>query len=346
MGYVEGFEHDVFLSCAPVDDQAVAGEQGWVSAFEEHLRVALSQRAGGAVKIWREQSRVDGGQLIDRTVDRALRTSAVFVALTSNGYLASDDCRRRLTVFHRVASASDVGLVVGDRPRIVNVFLTNVAPGSLPGEFDGVGGFPFHDAEHDDQIGFRSEIGRPEFKRQLRTLADAVFGLFQALNRASSGPDVPGEQQPRGALDLFISYAHEDESLREKLEEHLSALEDDGEVRLWHDRKIVAGDDWCGQIDQHLETADLILLLVSPSFLASDYCFDVETERALKRHERGEARVIPIIVRPCDWDTTRFAELQALPRDGKPITTWGNRDQAWLDVARGLRKAIFAHHSN
>ena len=89
-----------------------------------------------------------------------------------------------------------------------------------------------------------------------------------------------------------------------------------------------------------MEKADLILLLVSPAFLASDYCYDVETARALERHALGEARAIPVIVRPCDWASAPFADLQALPRDGQAVTTWANRDEAWLDVTRGLRGVI------
>ncbi len=143
----------------------------------------------------------------------------------------------------------------------------------------------------------------------------------------------------REALELFISYAHKDERLRRKLDEHLSLLVREGEIRPWHDRKIAAGDEWRGQIDDRLETADVILLLVSASFLASDYCYDVETNRALERHALGEARVMPVIVRPCDWASAPFAELQALPRDGKAVTTWRPRDAAWLDVVRGLRAA-------
>lgn len=154
---------------------------------------------------------------------------------------------------------------------------------------------------------------------------------IQAGERGST----PGDR----ALELFISYAHEDEALRAEIDQHLSLLVREGWIRPWHDREIAAGEEWRGQIDARLEAADLILLLVSPAFLASDYCFDVESSRALERHASGEARVIPVIVCPCDWSTAPFAELQALPRDGKSVTTWDNQDEAWLDVARGLRAA-------
>ena len=139
---------------------------------------------------------------------------------------------------------------------------------------------------------------------------------------------------------LFYSYAHEDELLRGELEKHLSLLHRQGLISEWHDRQILAGDEWAADIDQHLETASIVLLLISSDFLASHYCYDIEMKRALERHQRGEVRVIPIILRPCDWRTSPFARLQCLPRDGKAITTWQNPDEAFLAIADGLRRVI------
>ncbi len=144
----------------------------------------------------------------------------------------------------------------------------------------------------------------------------------------------------RGAIKVFISYSHDDEVLREELEKHLALLRREGRIHTWHDRKILAGEEWRGQIDKRLEAADVILLLVSASFIASDYCWDVETRRALERHAVGDAKVIPVIVRSCDWRAAPFAEHQSLPRDSKPVTTWSDRDQAWLDVTQGVREVI------
>jgi internalin A len=110
-----------------------------------------------------------------------------------------------------------------------------------------------------------------------------------------------------------------------------------GVISVWTDRRIEPGDLWGSEIDENLERAQIILLLVSASFIASDYCFDCEMRRAIERHERGEARVIPIIVRPVDWRNTAFSKLQGLPKDGKPITQWRNRDSAWKNVEEGIR---------
>src|SRR5215467_4123286 len=151
---------------------------------------------------------------------------------------------------------------------------------------------------------------------------------------------MPLTSGPRGAVEVFFSYSHKDQRLRDQLEAHLKLLRKEGLISSWHDHKIGAGEEWKGQIDAHLNTAQIILLLVSSDFIASDYCYDIEMKRAMERHQLGEARIIPVILRPCDWHNARFGKLQALPKDGKPITTWQNHDSAFLDVARGIRKVV------
>jgi TIR domain-containing protein len=139
---------------------------------------------------------------------------------------------------------------------------------------------------------------------------------------------------------VFYSYSHKDERHRIALSEHLKNLERQGVIRGWNDREIVAGNDWREAINEQLDSADIILLLVSASFISSDFCWGEEMTRALKRHEAGKARVIPVIVRPGDYAGARFKDIQALPKGGKAITLWANRDLAWLDVIKGIRKAI------
>ncbi len=141
-------------------------------------------------------------------------------------------------------------------------------------------------------------------------------------------------------LSLFYSYSHRDEDLRDELEKHLVLLQRTGLIRSWHDRRISPGAEWKGTIDRRLAIADIVLLLVSADFLASHYCFDVEMKMALQRHELGEATVIPVILRPVDWTDAPFAHLQALPRDGRAITLWSDRDQAFAEVARAIRGLI------
>jgi hypothetical protein len=141
-------------------------------------------------------------------------------------------------------------------------------------------------------------------------------------------------------IDLFYSYAHEDETLLKKLNTHLAALQRQGLLHAWYDRDILAGSLWAQEINTHLQTARIILLLISPEFIASDYCYGNEMTEALKRHALGEARVIPIILRPCDWQSSPFAQLQTLPKNAKAVTLWTNRDAAFADVARGVREVI------
>ena len=109
------------------------------------------------------------------------------------------------------------------------------------------------------------------------------------------------------SLEVFYSYSHHDEELRDALEKHLSILKRNGQIVGWHDRRIGAGDEWRNQIDEHVRSAHIILLLISSDFLASDYCYDIEMKLALERHQRGKAIVIPIILRPVEWHEAPFS---------------------------------------
>jgi len=137
-------------------------------------------------------------------------------------------------------------------------------------------------------------------------------------------------------LRIFCSYSHKDEELRQRLEISLAPLVQLQLIDFWHDRKISAGREWHSEIDTNLTEADIILLLVSPDFLASRYVYDIELKTALERHARSEARVVPILMRPALWDIAPFAKLQALPANGTPLTRWPDSDEAWEDIARGI----------
>ncbi len=141
-------------------------------------------------------------------------------------------------------------------------------------------------------------------------------------------------------IEVFCSYAPADEAWMRKLEAHLTLLSHQGRISLWHRRLLTAGTNWQEVIDTRLETASIILLLISADFFTSDYCYGIEMQRALERQEAGEARVIPILVRPVDWTNAPFAHLQALPTDGRPIVSWRDKDSALTDVATGIRRVI------
>jgi hypothetical protein len=151
-------------------------------------------------------------------------------------------------------------------------------------------------------------------------------------------------EAPVKPISLFYSYSHKDEDLRLKLQDHLAVLKWNGMIAEWNDRDIEAGAEWEKEIDRHLSSADIILLLISASFIASKYCWSVEVKKALERHERGEARVIPVILRPCRWQSTPFARLQATPKDAKPVTAWPDPDTAFDDVVSKIEAVVFELH--
>ena len=141
-------------------------------------------------------------------------------------------------------------------------------------------------------------------------------------------------------IRVFYSYSHEDAKYRQRLEIHLSVLRRQGLIDEWHDRKILAGHDWRDEIDQHLEQSDIILLLVSASFIASDYCYGREMKRAIELHEDGRATVIPVIIRCVNWTGLPFSELQALPADGRPVAKWHDQEEAWTQITQGIRDTV------
>lgn len=138
---------------------------------------------------------------------------------------------------------------------------------------------------------------------------------------------------------IFFSYSHKDEALRDELEVHLTALRRQGLVEFWHDRRIGAGEEFDPEIDEAIRTAHVVLLLVSPDFIASDYCYGREMTVALERHDRSEARVIPVILRPCLWQGLPFGRLMATPRDGRPVTKFPTLDDGFLEVTQAIRDA-------
>ncbi len=196
---------------------------------------------------------------------------------------------------------------------------------------------------------------RPEESMRLdhliRRLTADRAGVESALERledrldatgaesASDRPPRPDEPPPRGkAIEVFYSYAHEDEALRDELDKHLTLLRRRGVIATWHDRNISAGSEWHREISERLEAAAIILLLVSPDFIASDYIWGKELKRAMARHEAHQAVVIPIILRAVDWTGAPFNKLQALPKDAKPITLWPDRAQVLSEVSRSIRR--------
>lgn len=142
------------------------------------------------------------------------------------------------------------------------------------------------------------------------------------------------------SIELFFSYADEDEDLLNEIEKQLSSLKKQGKINPWSVRKLTPGAELETQVAQHLNSARIIILLISQYFLASDECYSIQLTRAMERYAKGEAIVIPIILRPVDWRNEAFGRLKPLPEKGKPVTSWANRDEAFENIARGIRAVV------
>jgi hypothetical protein len=146
--------------------------------------------------------------------------------------------------------------------------------------------------------------------------------------------------EPQAGARIFISYAHEDEDMKAELDKHLKVLKRSSKVEIWNDRELVAGQEWDASIMAELQRANLILLLVSVDFNASDFIWDKELAAAMERHKEGTARVVPVILRQCDWDQMPYAILQALPKNATPVTEYSDRDEAFTEIAQGVERLV------
>ena len=140
-------------------------------------------------------------------------------------------------------------------------------------------------------------------------------------------------------IEVFYAYAPQDETWVQELEKHLTLLQRQGIISTWHPRLFAAGSDWQEVIDVRLRSASIILLLISPDFLASDYCYGNEMKQALQREREKGVCVIPILLRPVDWQRAPFAHLRPLPSDATFLTEWANLDRAFAEIATGIRHA-------
>ncbi len=141
-------------------------------------------------------------------------------------------------------------------------------------------------------------------------------------------------------VSVVISYSHKDEQYKDELVTHLAPLRRSGIITDWHDRRLTAGSELDTALRERFESDAVILLLVSADYISSEYCWQTELVIAMNRHNAGQARVIPIILRPCDWRIDPISKLLAAPRDGMPVSSWPDRDAAWLDVVQKIRAAI------
>jgi HEAT repeat protein len=189
-----------------------------------------------------------------------------------------------------------------------------------------------------------SKLGQPSLIRQLYSIClasqEALFEtIFSIQNRCKFyNYEIFQGTIPQGkTISLYFSYAPADEPLQTHLSQHLTLLERQGIITSWSQRQILPGDEPAQVVNQQLNTADIILLLISANSLADDTCYNLEIQRAIERHQAGNARVIPILLRPVDWAGAPFSQLEVLPRNHQPVTTWANQDEAFREIAEGIR---------
>lgn len=193
----------------------------------------------------------------------------------------------------------------------------------------------------------KSHIRRIIRKLDVDTMTNAAAKAVGVLRKHLDAEREDGRSKPAAvkahppvAVNIFFSYAHKDEELKDRLETNLSMMKREGLLKSWSDRQINPGEEFDNVIDKHINDAHVILFLVSPDFIDSDYIWNIEMTRALERHEAREAHVIPVILRPSDWKSAPFGKLLVLPTDGKAVTLWTNEDAAFLDISKGIRKVV------
>jgi len=141
-------------------------------------------------------------------------------------------------------------------------------------------------------------------------------------------------------VKVFISYSHADERVLERLHKHLAMMQRDRLISAWYDHAILPGANLDRTIKSELESADIFVALLSPDYLASNYCYEKEFEFAQEQARDGSLRIVPVVAEPCDWLSSPFREFMALPKEGKAISEWTNANNAYLDIVNGLRRLV------
>lgn len=198
-----------------------------------------------------------------------------------------------------------------------------------------------HFYDHDNLL-YRRERGKYTAECAISFENVSVAGLLEGVfsKKSQHTPDQEDMLTPARPLRAFFSYSKSDKALLEDFKKATAALRRQNLLEAWDDSRIVAGDEWDDEIKTALREADIIFLLLSQDFLATDYIWDEEIKEAMRRHEAREARVVPILLRPCDWKGMPFEKLQGLPRKGRYIASAPNADELWLEVAQGVRAVI------
>jgi hypothetical protein len=326
------FEYDVFISHAPPDLNAVVG------LYNSLLR-SLRSRIREGPKIFVNAHTLNRAKWDVHAIEE-IDKSAVFLVFLSHAFLESKSCQIELEKIMSTASRSDGG------SRVLKV-LRHPIP--LEEEPTGLRGLLSHDFFDLDKSGkvrpLLPDAGEADYRTYEEKINRLTLDIIRSLELTRPGRVGPTEptvapEKKVTPVEVLVLYDHKDERFRDELATHLKILERRGIITAQHDLMVMPGFESYAEIEQRLSEADIILILVSHSFLATDFAWSVEMKRILERHETRDAFVIPIVVRASPWHDALFNKLQVLPRDGKPVASWRNRDKAYVDITRGIQKAI------
>ncbi|AOS83510.1 hypothetical protein BIU88_04750 [Chlorobaculum limnaeum] len=305
-------QKDFFISYTSADRQ-------WAEWIAWHL-----EKAGYSTVIQAWDFRAGGNFILE--MDRATKDTGRTIAVLSERY--------QQALYTQPEWAATFFLdPTGQQRRLIPVRIEDVKPEGL-----------FASLIYIDLAGLPEESAKKKLLADIQaTMSSEPARLlsvtgFSVKAETSSSAVESRQDITNSAVEVFISYSHKDENHRNELAKHLNLLKRQNIIQTWYDREINAGNEWKIEIDKHLNSAQIILLLVSCDFLASDYCYDIEMTRALERHDNGEARVIPVILRPVDWKGAPFSNLKALPKDAKPVSSWGDIDDAYMDISMEIRR--------
>ncbi len=198
---------------------------------------------------------------------------------------------------------------------------------------------------YDEEKKFALQKQLQELEAEIKAIREQLEDLTRQGPPGATLPETPSglsASKPgnTSSKKIFFSYSKHDREYLDQLLRHLSGLKREGRIKPWDDSHILPGEEWDDKVKQELAAADIILLLVSADFLATDYIWEVEIKEAMERHEQGTATVIPVIIRSCSWNKLVFGKLNGLPAKGVPVSTLKDRDEAWLEVVKGIERVL------
>lgn len=328
-------------NCIEICCAYVSEDRHWLNELTMHLSALQRQ---GMITLWHEQA-VNAGSSSPQEIDRHLQTAQIILLLISADFLASEYCSgpamQRALERHQAGDAKILPLLLHPVSWMDSPFRQLAV---LP-----LHGKPISTWAQSDEAFYTiartiREVVKERLDAQLRVLAAGALqaGHHQGMSLQSTHvpPSTCGPKNRSLAHTLFVAYAQSDQSLYSELEKHLLYLQHQGALTTVFKRPVAPGIDWTQVSDHGPGDAALLLLLISPDFLASEYCSSPHIQRALERHRAGDARVIPIILRPVDWSATPVARLQCLPDDALPVACWSDQSAAFMTIAKGIRAVL------